>query len=326
VLWLAIIAVAFTMLGAALLISGWRGERIDDHPLCRKCGFDLVGKPPDAIRCPECGTDSATRLPRKGHRRCSVKSIFGGVFIFVLGAAPLIAWAVILCKGIDPQSLKPVWWLQFDLRSRSQPVYEAACGELGRRLENGRLTQTDVDAVVTTLLKMQADRAANWDYTLQMLFDELWRTGLLSPQQVDQYRRNALSSGLVVRVRRRVDRGDPLSVEISTAGMRGGPIGWNMMPLLQQVQILADIDGTPISLNPTGDNAMLNLVDNSVSDTEDLWLQNAIPTLDDGAHTIHFKFVDPPNPDQSAAPQALLSSISAPFDLLPAGAATAPSR
>ena len=31
-------------LGLFLLILGLRGKRIDDHPWCRKCKFDLFGK------------------------------------------------------------------------------------------------------------------------------------------------------------------------------------------------------------------------------------------------------------------------------------------
>ena len=30
-------------LGLALLLIGWRGRRIDRHPLCAACGFDLFG-------------------------------------------------------------------------------------------------------------------------------------------------------------------------------------------------------------------------------------------------------------------------------------------
>ena len=37
-LWLLAIA---ALLGVFLVVRGWRGRRIDDHPLCRKCGYDL---------------------------------------------------------------------------------------------------------------------------------------------------------------------------------------------------------------------------------------------------------------------------------------------
>ena len=44
------------VVGTALLILGLRGRRLDGHPVCRKCRFDLVGTP-DVSVCPECGRD-----------------------------------------------------------------------------------------------------------------------------------------------------------------------------------------------------------------------------------------------------------------------------
>ena len=41
----ALLALPIVILIAAtvLLIAGLRGRRVDDHPLCRRCGFDLIG-------------------------------------------------------------------------------------------------------------------------------------------------------------------------------------------------------------------------------------------------------------------------------------------
>src|SRR4051794_28985610 len=53
----------------ALLIAGLRGRRIDDHPLCRRCGFDLVGLPAQSVACSECGANlHDPRSVRTGHR------------------------------------------------------------------------------------------------------------------------------------------------------------------------------------------------------------------------------------------------------------------
>src|SRR6476646_10396854 len=67
--WVAL--VACTAFGFLLIYRGWRGRRIDSHPLCRKCGYDLVGQPADVGQCvcPECGADLARRRAVKmGHR------------------------------------------------------------------------------------------------------------------------------------------------------------------------------------------------------------------------------------------------------------------
>jgi hypothetical protein len=55
---LIVLSTALTLFGLAgliLLVLGVRGWRIDDHPVCRRCRFDLVGVYPAIGACPECG-------------------------------------------------------------------------------------------------------------------------------------------------------------------------------------------------------------------------------------------------------------------------------
>ncbi len=54
---------------AVALAIAVRGRRVDDHPICRKCGFDLIGKPESSAVCSECGTDlTGVRAVRVGRR------------------------------------------------------------------------------------------------------------------------------------------------------------------------------------------------------------------------------------------------------------------
>src|SRR5215218_3121633 len=70
--------------GIVLILFGTRGRRVDDHPLCRRCGFDLTGRPQTSDRCPECGADlSAHRAIRIGRRTRRPWSIALGI-VFVL--------------------------------------------------------------------------------------------------------------------------------------------------------------------------------------------------------------------------------------------------
>jgi hypothetical protein len=41
--------------GAVTLRAGLRGRQIDNHPLCRRCGFDLTGRLAHSAKCAECG-------------------------------------------------------------------------------------------------------------------------------------------------------------------------------------------------------------------------------------------------------------------------------
>src|SRR2546427_12425775 len=56
--------------GLFALVYGIRGRRTDDHPICRRCGFDLFGRPEGSEGCSECGADlHAATAMRIGHRR-----------------------------------------------------------------------------------------------------------------------------------------------------------------------------------------------------------------------------------------------------------------
>ena len=40
-----IAALAMLAVSALLVLIGFRGRRVNEHPLCRRCGFDAYGKP-----------------------------------------------------------------------------------------------------------------------------------------------------------------------------------------------------------------------------------------------------------------------------------------
>src|SRR5881396_1347738 len=53
-LMLVLLLILLAALG--LLALGMRGRRVDDHPICRRCGFDLSGVPSGGTNCSECGS------------------------------------------------------------------------------------------------------------------------------------------------------------------------------------------------------------------------------------------------------------------------------
>src|SRR5687767_3050429 len=44
-------------LAGMVTLWSWRGRRVNDHPACRRCGYDLSGSLPGSHRCPECGSN-----------------------------------------------------------------------------------------------------------------------------------------------------------------------------------------------------------------------------------------------------------------------------
>src|SRR5438045_6693447 len=66
--WLIASLALFGVSLVATLIA-LRGRRVDDHPHCRRCGFDLFGKPAESSLCSECGADLAKRKAVRIGRR-----------------------------------------------------------------------------------------------------------------------------------------------------------------------------------------------------------------------------------------------------------------
>src|SRR5262245_40441147 len=72
------------IVGLVLLWLGWRGRRLDDHPWCRRCKFDLYGRWPSASVCPECGKElHRRRAVRIGQRRKRPIVIFVSALILI---------------------------------------------------------------------------------------------------------------------------------------------------------------------------------------------------------------------------------------------------
>ena len=73
---------------ALLVLIGFRGRRVNDHPLCRHCGFDLFGKPSESTVCSECGADlGRRRATQVGQRRRRGRVLAVAVPVMLLSAA-----------------------------------------------------------------------------------------------------------------------------------------------------------------------------------------------------------------------------------------------
>src|SRR5688500_14362576 len=111
-------AAAVFVAGLLLVLVGRRGRRVDDHPLCRRCGFDLFAKPADSTACPECGAD-VTRRPRRavriGHRVRRGKLVLAGALLMVVSSAGLGTSGVRWARSVDWQAHKPADWLLREL-------------------------------------------------------------------------------------------------------------------------------------------------------------------------------------------------------------------
>lgn len=105
----AILAVALPPTG--LLVFALRGRRIDDHPLCRSCHFDLTGLPETSTQCPECGKNvTAPGAIRIGHRQTRIGLALTSAAALALSLLTLAAIIYALLTSADLSPYKPLWW------------------------------------------------------------------------------------------------------------------------------------------------------------------------------------------------------------------------
>ena len=214
---LAVVGIALCV-GTALTVAGVRGRRTDDHPLCRRCRFDLTGRPADAERrCPECGADlSPPRAVVVGHRRRRAG---------VLGLGAVLSTLAVSVGGVVAygQAHHVNWWryapLGYVVRqatSSDASRRRAGLAELGDRLIDGRLRGADLDRTADAGLDYQGDSTRPWDTGWGDLLEVAHAAGRLSDERWRRYAGQAAIGMFTFRVRPRVRRGDPVPYEFTS--------------------------------------------------------------------------------------------------------------
>src|SRR5688572_23584719 len=156
----AIILLVILLIGLQALLAGFRGRRIDDHPLCRRCGFDLTGRPETSTACSECGADlSQPHAIVIGHRRRRPRLIVVGALVMAFAIVSIGSMAL----RVDFQVYKPTWWVIHEAADKSPSAPIAAWTELNRRLKAGELSRSQVDRVAALALAIQGDKNRTWN-------------------------------------------------------------------------------------------------------------------------------------------------------------------
>jgi hypothetical protein len=210
---------------AAALAIALRGRRVDDHPVCRQCGFDLFGKPQGATVCSECGADltrdGAVRIGRREKRRRLIGFALPVLLVCVAWFA-LLGWGA--ARGTDWNKHKPVWWLIRDARTADDATRDGALRELTDRIANGKLTRQRIDALVDLALEVQADPARPWATGWGDAIGAAHDAGKLAPEKWRRYARQGV--GVKLRTRGTLRRGDPLVFALDPDARRLSPRHW----------------------------------------------------------------------------------------------------
>jgi hypothetical protein len=206
-----------------LLWLGLRGRRVGDHPFCRRCGFDLFGKPDESQICPECGARLLS--PRAyviGVRHRRLWAMLTGSFILLplCGIAGIFAWG--RYNGVDWQKHKPLWYLSREASGSDVPTRDAAIAEMINRYAAGKLTKPQIASILSQALSAQADASKPWATGWGDLIESAHATGDLSGADWKRYAEQAVAGMYVVRYRTKVASDTPFSYALDSRGARVG--------------------------------------------------------------------------------------------------------
>ncbi len=197
--------------GLVLTVKGWRGRRLDDHPLCRRCGYDLVASG-SASKCPECGSNlsDVKRAVRIGHRRRRPMLAGLGVLILLAGLGGSGAMYWLKSRNFDWNTVKPLWLLRREAEDKQPWKAMYAQREMLDRLTAGGLSQEQVDSVIDESLTLQADVAATWELWRGDFIEQAWVDGKTGDDRFKRYLETAIDQATFLRA--------PPSAPVATGG------------------------------------------------------------------------------------------------------------
>ncbi|MCC6679042.1 MAG: hypothetical protein IT436_18100 [Phycisphaerales bacterium] len=175
---LFILSLIIAAWGIALIGLGRRGRKLDDHPICGGCGFDLVGSlppgrrsafaVPKGARCPECGVALARAGAIEiGNRARRPGAIRAGVVVTVVGVLGMVTILYLGATRGAIARVQPTWML-IPQASRDRE----ALLELVGRVAAGTCDERQTKDLVARALQSQADLSREWDAAWGDLIEE----------------------------------------------------------------------------------------------------------------------------------------------------------
>ncbi len=220
-LWPILLFLPIVLIGLMLLVRGLRGFAIDDHPICRACGFDLFGRPQGATVCSECGAGlanpDAIQIGRR--RRRPVLAGVGGLLILPsLLLIGMIVWGA--SGNVNWLQYEPAWYVLHECKSSDALTRDAALDEMFARVTAGALAKEQVNELCDLGLAAQADLKTTWLTKWGDLIEAAQKGGRLSPERWQKYFANMMQYTLVTRPETR--RGDDVVARIVEQTARCG--------------------------------------------------------------------------------------------------------
>ncbi len=226
VLLLSNLAIPITIAVAAggVIYRSLKGRRVDNHPLCRRCGFDLIGTLPSSNICPECGRDvSSARSRLEGHRVRRHGLAIMSSLVFMFSAIWLAAIVEIRGGKVRVIELEPTAWLIHQVKSVDPKTRDVAFAELMSRFNRSKLSNAQIKEFAEIALNAQGDVNKQWWPDWGDWLERSQRLRKLSPEQWNRYLRQSIV--LELQARNPIYGDDPLPVKLRQTGRRIGRSG-----------------------------------------------------------------------------------------------------
>ena len=233
---------------------GVKGRRINDHPVCRQCHFDLDGVYPEMPTCPECGAGlKREKSVLIGARRKRPLAIVVGVVLALAPMAPIGAVAVALLTGKDVNAYKPLALLLWEARRADAARAPAIANELLTRARTngpGKLDASQYAKTIDTILAIQNDPNATWIEGWGDLIEQAKLDGVLSTKAEETFIAQAPTLAITTRPTTHpgnTSTGPTIPIRIDLAGARIASGTSLNLPLMLES---ASVDGKAATLNP----------------------------------------------------------------------------
>ncbi len=180
------------IVGVVLVVVGLKGRRINDHPVCKQCHFDLLGTYPEVVTCPECGAGlKRDNAVVQGARKKMPAVVTVGALLVLTPLLPVGAVAFTILTGSDVNAIKPLGLILWEAR-RAEPVQAAKLAdEVMNRILAKKLSPSQYQNVIETVLDVQGDRQLAWADSWGTIIDRADLDGVLTPTQKARYAEQA---------------------------------------------------------------------------------------------------------------------------------------
>ncbi len=212
---LLLILLTLLLVGLLFLVAGLRGRRVNNHPVCRQCRFDLLGIYPETVTCPECGAglkrDGSVQI---GMRRRSPSAALLGLFLIGVTSIPYGVIGYAALTGTYLNRFKPVGLLLWEAGHATPRHLDAIATELMNRALANTLSPQQYQRVIEHTLAAQADLTRPWSEAWGDLIERAKLDGVLSKAQEAKFRENTLPLELVTRETARAGATIPVLIRV----------------------------------------------------------------------------------------------------------------